>query len=41
MATSKKDASLASKLLSNPKTPKAVKSVAASDLAQTKKKGSK
>ena len=41
MATSKKDASLASKLLSNPKTPKAVKSVAASDLAQTKKKGGK
>ncbi len=38
MATSKKDASKAGKLLSNPKTPKPVKSVAASDLAQTKKK---
>lgn len=36
--TSKKDASLASKLLSNPKTRKSVKSVAASDLAQAKKK---
>lgn len=41
MATSKKDASKAGKLLSNPKTPKAVKSVAASDLAQTPKKKSK
>jgi hypothetical protein len=41
MATSKKDASLASKLLSNPKTPKKVKSVAASDLAQAKKQSSK
>jgi hypothetical protein len=36
MATSKKDASIAGKLLSNPKTPKAVKSVAASDLSQRK-----
>jgi hypothetical protein len=34
MATSKKDASKAGKLLSNPKTPKIVKSVAGSDLAQ-------
>jgi hypothetical protein len=39
MTTGKKDASKASKLLSNPKTPKSVKSVAASDLAQTKKRG--
>jgi hypothetical protein len=38
MATSKKDASKAGKLLSNPKTPARVKSVAASDLAQTPKK---
>lgn len=38
MATSKKDASAAGKLLSNPKTPASVKSVAASDLAQTKRK---
>lgn len=38
MATSPKDASKASKLLSNPKTPKSVKSVAASDLAQAKRK---
>jgi hypothetical protein len=39
--TSPSVASKASKLLSNPKTPPAVKSVAASDLAQTraKKKG--
>jgi hypothetical protein len=36
MPTSGKDASKAGKLLSNPKTPKAVKSVAASDLAQRK-----
>jgi hypothetical protein len=36
--TSKKDASKAGKLLSNPKTPKGVKSVAASDLAQAKRK---
>lgn len=34
--TSPKVASKAAKLLSNPKTPNAVKSVAASDLAQTK-----
>jgi hypothetical protein len=32
--TSKKDATLASKLLSNPKTPANVKSVAGSDLRQ-------
>jgi hypothetical protein len=37
MATSKKDASKAGKLLSNPKTPAPVKSVAGSDLAQTAK----
>jgi hypothetical protein len=36
MATSKKDASKAGKLLSNPKVSPSVKSVAASDLAQTK-----
>lgn len=41
MATSKKDASKASKLLSNPKTPKNVKSVAGSDLAQAKGKRGK
>jgi hypothetical protein len=41
MTTGKSDASTASKLLSNPKTPKSVKSVAASDLAQAKKKGKK
>jgi hypothetical protein len=39
MATSGKDASKAGKLLANPNTPKAVKSVAASDLAQAKGKG--
>jgi hypothetical protein len=39
MATSKKDASLASKILSNPKSSKAAKSVAGSDLAQAKGKG--
>jgi hypothetical protein len=39
VATSKKDASLASKQLSNPKSTMAQKSVAASDLAQTKSKG--
>jgi hypothetical protein len=33
MTTSKKDGTKASKLLSNPKTSKTVKSVAASDLA--------
>ncbi|MDA8114016.1 MAG: hypothetical protein M0Z43_04735 [Acidithiobacillus sp.] len=38
MTTSKKDASKASKLLKNPKTPKPVKSVAGSDLAQAKRK---
>lgn len=37
--TSKKDASKAGKLLQDPKTPKQVKSVAASDLAQAKRKG--
>lgn len=41
MATGSKDASKAGKLLSNPKTPKAVKSVAASDLAQTPRKRGK
>jgi hypothetical protein len=41
MATGKKDASKAGKLLSNPKTPAPVKSVAASDLAQTKKSPAK
>ena len=40
MGTSPKDASKASKLLSSSKTSKAVKSVAASDLAQAKR-GSK
>lgn len=38
MATSKKDASKAGKLLGSPKTSKAVKSVAGSDLAQAKRK---
>jgi hypothetical protein len=41
VATSKKDASLASKILSNPKSSKAAKSVAASDLAQKKGKSGK
>jgi hypothetical protein len=41
MTTSKKDSSKAGKLLSNPKTPAPVKSVAASDLAQSKKSSSK
>lgn len=36
MPTSGKDASKAGKLLFNPKTPKVVKGVAASDLAQRK-----
>jgi hypothetical protein len=36
MATSKKDASKASDLLRNPKTPKSVRSVAGSDLSQRK-----
>jgi hypothetical protein len=40
VATSPKDASKAGKLLSGTKTPKAVRSVAASDLAQAKR-GSK
>jgi hypothetical protein len=38
LATSKKDAREAGKLLRDPETPKAVKSVAASDLAQTSSK---
>ncbi|WP_278185168.1 hypothetical protein [Mycobacterium mantenii] len=38
MTTSKKDASQASKILKNPKSTKAQKSVAASDLSQAKKK---
>lgn len=41
MATSKKDAKLASKQLSSTKSTKAQKSVAASDLAQTKKTAKK
>lgn len=41
MATSKRDASKAAKLLRNPKTSKNVKSVAGSDLAQTKRRGKK
>jgi hypothetical protein len=39
MATSKKDASLAGKQLGNKSATKAEKSVAASDLAQSKAKG--
>ena len=39
MAISPKDASKASKILSNPKSSKDVKSVAASDLAQAKGTG--
>lgn len=39
--TSKSIASKASKLLSNPNTPKAVKSVAASALTQAPNKGKK
>ena len=39
MTTSKKDASKAGKLLSNPKTSKGVRSIAGSDLAQAKPKG--
>ena len=39
MTTSKSDASKASKLLANPKTPKVVKSVAGSDLSQAKGPG--
>jgi len=38
MATSKRDASEAARLLNNPNTPKKVRSVAASDLAQAPKK---
>ena len=41
MATSKKDASEAAKQLANPKSTKAQKSVAASDLSQAKRKGKK
>jgi len=41
MTTSKKDASKASKLLSSKSTPKNVKSVAGSDLAQAKHKKKK
>jgi len=36
MSTSKKDASKAGKLLNDPKVPKGIKSVAGSDLSQTK-----
>jgi hypothetical protein len=36
LATSKKDASIAAKLLSDPKTPPKVKSVAGSDLSGAK-----
>jgi hypothetical protein len=38
MVTSKKDASWASTLLRNKRTPKKVKSVAGSDLAQARRK---
>lgn len=41
MATSKRDASKAGKLLSSKNASKNVKSVAASDLAQAKHKGGK
>lgn len=41
MTTSKADVSKASKILSNPKSSPAAKSVAASDLAQAKGKGKK
>jgi len=41
MTTSKKDAKIASKLLSSSKTPKAVKSVAGSALSQSKGKSKK
>ena len=37
MPTSQKDASIAAKLLRNPNTPKPIKRVAGSDLAQTPK----
>ncbi len=36
MTTSKRDASKAGQLLNNPKVPKGVKSVAGSDLSQSK-----
>jgi hypothetical protein len=39
MTTSNKDASIASKILSNAKSSKAEKSVAGSDLSQAKRKG--
>lgn len=41
MATSKKDGSYSSKLLRTKSTPKTVKSVSGSDLAQRPRKGSK
>ena len=41
MATSKGEASKASKILASKKASKAAKSVAASDLAQAKKSGGK
>lgn len=41
VTTGKKDASLAGKILSNPKSSGKEKSVAASDLAQAKGKGTK
>jgi hypothetical protein len=41
MATSKKDAFLASSQLRNPKSTKAQKSVAGSDLAQARRRASK
>lgn len=40
MGTNKKPASDAAKLLRNPATPKKVKEVAASDLAQARRKSS-
>jgi hypothetical protein len=41
MGTSAKDASKAAKLLGDPKTPQGIKSVAGSDLSQTKSAGGK
>lgn len=41
MATGKKAASTASKILSNPKSTKAEKKVAASDLSQRQRSGKK
>ena len=38
MTTGKKPASISGKKLENPKTPKSVKTIAASDLAQAPKK---